>query len=300
LKKASKQPTPATPSLPPPPPVLPTPTPTPILLPPLPQFKIEVEFSPPKLPSGSLPFQTEPLKFVPIETEKKEAKRTSLVPFVGGSLHEIENELKGLVLLLESGFIQENEYELRKENLIQSLPANSPIRQIYEVAASSKVENPNTSFVIFRGQQIPIQQLGTQLDNSSKSQQSFEQSQRKFNREVKLFVSSTFRDMQEERDALMKIAFPQLRDFCAERGVFFSEVDLRWGITAEQAETGKVIDICLGEIDQCRPYFLNVLGERYGWIPTSFSQEQLDKFPWLKAIPVGQKSITELEGKRET
>jgi len=56
--------------------------------------------------------------------------------------------------------------------------------------------------------------------------------------------------MHDERDQLVKVAFPQIRSLCAERGVFFSEVDLRWGITAEQAESGEVLDLCLGEIDR--------------------------------------------------
>ncbi len=47
------------------------------------------------------------------------------------------------------------------------------------------------------------------------------------------------------------------------QGIFFSEIDLRWGITAEQAERGEVLELCLREIDQCRPYFINFLGTRY-------------------------------------
>jgi hypothetical protein len=44
-------------------------------------------------------------------------------------------------------------------------------------------------------------------------------------------------------------------------------VNLRWGITEEQARRGDVLPICLGEIDRCRPFFLCLLGERYGWVP---------------------------------
>ncbi len=42
---------------------------------------------------------------------------------------------------------------------------------------------------------------------------------------------------------------------------------LRWGVTEKEAESGKALDICLDEIDSCRPYFLGLLGHRYGWIP---------------------------------
>jgi hypothetical protein len=45
------------------------------------------------------------------------------------------------------------------------------------------------------------------------------------------------------------------------------DVDLCWGITVELAERGEVLPICLAEIDRARPYFIGMLGERYGWTP---------------------------------
>lgn len=103
------------------------------------------------------------------------------------------------------------------------------------------------------------------------------------NREIRVFISSTFRDMQKERELLVKQVFPELRRVCDERFVSFTEVDLRWGITKEQQAEGKVLPICLEEIHTCRPYFIGILGERYGWIPNI--QEH-----------VGQRtSVTELE-----
>ena len=57
-------------------------------------------------------------------------------------------------------------------------------------------------------------------------------------RQIRVFISSTFRDMQAERDELVKKVFPQLRKMCEERGVAWSEVDLRWGITTEPAQDG--------------------------------------------------------------
>ncbi len=47
-------------------------------------------------------------------------------------------------------------------------------------------------------------------------------------RVIRVFVSSTFRDMQAERDYLVKFIFPQLRKLCESRGVTWGEVDLRW------------------------------------------------------------------------
>jgi nephrocystin-3 len=45
------------------------------------------------------------------------------------------------------------------------------------------------------------------------------------NRRIRVFVSSTFRDMMEERDELMTHARPELRRFCRERQVELVEVD---------------------------------------------------------------------------
>ena len=45
---------------------------------------------------------------------------------------------------------------------------------------------------------------------------------------MRVFVSSTFRDMQTERDELVKYIFPQLCKLCDQRGVTWQGVDLRW------------------------------------------------------------------------
>lgn len=42
---------------------------------------------------------------------------------------------------------------------------------------------------------------------------------------MRVFVSSTFRDMQGERDVLVKRVFPELRRLCERRGCSFTEVD---------------------------------------------------------------------------
>lgn len=114
-------------------------------------------------------------------------------------------------------------------------------------------------------------------------------------RQIRVFISSTFRDMQEERDILIKKIFPQLRKLCEERAVTWTEVDLRWGITDEQKAEGKVLPLCLEEIKRCRPYFIGILGERYGWVPepTSISTDLLESQPWLKQHL--DRSVTELE-----
>ncbi len=116
------------------------------------------------------------------------------------------------------------------------------------------------------------------------------------NRSVRIFLSSTFRDFGEERDLLVKRVFPALRAKLKDRFVELVDVDLRWGITVEEAERGEVLPICLAEIDRSRPYFIGMLGERYGWIPPheGYAPDLLERQPWLKKHQ-GGKSVTELE-----
>ncbi|HEX9746183.1 MAG TPA: DUF4062 domain-containing protein [bacterium] len=113
------------------------------------------------------------------------------------------------------------------------------------------------------------------------------------NRKLKVFISSTFQDMQPEREELMKKIFPQLRKLCESRGVVWNEVDLRWGVSNEQAAEGKVLPICFNEIEDCRPFFIGLLGERYGWIPDSLPDELVEAHPWIAEI--SDRSVTELE-----
>lgn len=71
---------------------------------------------------------------------------------------------------------------------------------------------------------------------------------RRKKREIRVFVSSTFVDFKDEREVLIKKVFREINRLCLDRGVFFSYVDLRWGITAEQSLDGKTIFICLSEV----------------------------------------------------
>ena len=116
------------------------------------------------------------------------------------------------------------------------------------------------------------------------------------NRTVRVFLSSTFRDFAEERDLLVKKVFPELRRLCRERQVELVDVDLRWGITEEQAQRGEVLPICLAEIDRSRPYFMGFIGDRYGWVPEKhqYDLSLLVEQPWLDEHR-GGKSVTELE-----
>jgi len=110
-------------------------------------------------------------------------------------------------------------------------------------------------------------------------------------KKINIFISSTFRDMIAERDELMTRIFPYIRKECENHDIAFSEVDLRWGIPKEK--TGEALKICLKFIDECRPYFIGMLGERYGWVDESFSESIIKDYPWIKDH--SEHSITELE-----
>jgi len=77
---------------------------------------------------------------------------------------------------------------------------------------------------------------------------------------VRIFISSTFRDMQAERDHLVRFVFPRLREELLPRRIHLVDVDLRWGVTSEQDAS----EVCREIVDECRPRFLCMLGGRYG------------------------------------
>jgi tetratricopeptide (TPR) repeat protein len=98
--------------------------------------------------------------------------------------------------------------------------------------------------------------------------------------------------MHAEREQLLKRVFTRLRMLCEQRGLGWAEVDLRWGISSEDAENGKVLPICLAEISRCQ-LMIVMLGERYGWIPGSLDPAVVQEYPWLDQCRGN--SLTELE-----
>lgn len=122
-------------------------------------------------------------------------------------------------------------------------------------------------------------------------------------RYVSIFLSSTFRDMQAERDWIKKRVLPRLREALEPYGVTIHITDLRWGVdTASESEDdreNKVLRVCLDAIDRDRPYFIGLIGRRYGWIPSVERMRRLyDSLSDPDKVAVGDisdKSVTELE-----
>ena len=110
---------------------------------------------------------------------------------------------------------------------------------------------------------------------------------------IRIFISSTFLDMQRERDILNQDIFPLIKGECDKLGVPFSVIDLRWGITEEDQAKGNVVDLCLEEIKHCKPYFIGLVGNRYGWCPGHYDDELKDKYGFVRDNE--DKSVTELE-----
>eukprot|EP00004_Rigifila_ramosa_P002185 TRINITY_DN1225_c0_g1_i4.p1 TRINITY_DN1225_c0_g1~~TRINITY_DN1225_c0_g1_i4.p1 ORF type:complete len:1549 (-),score=321.95 TRINITY_DN1225_c0_g1_i4:386-5032(-) len=114
---------------------------------------------------------------------------------------------------------------------------------------------------------------------------------------VRIFISSTFRDFHFERDQLVRLVFPELRARLAKRKLcplHCVEIDLRWGVTEEEAESGAALSICLNEVDRCRPFFLGMLSERYGWRPPQYDLPARPEFDYIRSLPFGF-SVTHLE-----
>lgn len=112
---------------------------------------------------------------------------------------------------------------------------------------------------------------------------------------IPVFISSTFLDMQAERDVIVKRVFPSLRAKLEPYRVRIVEIDLRWGITSEQERSGKVLDLCLELIDKARPFFIGLLGERYGSVLNDLAPGVLERHSWLPQTHPLQTSVTELE-----
>lgn len=88
------------------------------------------------------------------------------------------------------------------------------------------------------------------------------------------FICGTFKDFQVERDYLNQEIFPQLDVLCRQRGLSFLPVDLQWNSKQGQATSDQILRTCLDNVQRCAPYFICMLGDRYGVHRPSESEEQ--------------------------
>lgn len=114
---------------------------------------------------------------------------------------------------------------------------------------------------------------------------------------ISLFISSTFNDMQIERDVLHQKVIPYIRRYASSLGESIRIIDLRWGVDTSEIENGKITEkvtrACLKGIEQCDNYVIAFLGNRYGWIPSDFPYDYLkNEYGIVFETPV---SMTEIE-----
>ncbi|KAM7158808.1 telomerase protein component 1 isoform 1-T4 [Molossus nigricans] len=112
-------------------------------------------------------------------------------------------------------------------------------------------------------------------------------------RRIRLFISSTFRDMHGERDLLLRSVLPALQARAAPHHISLHAIDLRWGITEEETRRNRQLEVCLGEVENSQ-LFMGILGSRYGYVPSTYSLPDHPHFLWAQQYPPGR-SVTEME-----
>ena len=122
-------------------------------------------------------------------------------------------------------------------------------------------------------------------------------------RRYNIFISSTFRDMDFERDLIKYKVIPMLNQHFRDRFVEIQAVDLRMGVNtekmSEEDSARKVLNVCASSIDDARPFFIGLIGARYGWVPPierwkEFLERLSEEDQVLMKDTFG-KSVTELE-----
>uniref|UniRef100_A0A673TDN2 Telomerase associated protein 1 n=1 Tax=Suricata suricatta TaxID=37032 RepID=A0A673TDN2_SURSU len=112
-------------------------------------------------------------------------------------------------------------------------------------------------------------------------------------RSIRLFISSTFRDMHGERDLLLRSVLPALQARAAPHHISLHAIDLRWGVTEEETRRNRQLEVCLGEVENSQ-LFVGILGSRYGYVPPDYNLPDHPHFRWAQQYPPGR-SVTEME-----
>lgn len=94
-----------------------------------------------------------------------------------------------------------------------------------------------------------------------------------------IFLSSTFRDMQSERDVIRNKVFPDINRKASLYNDSVTFNDLRWGIDTSGLSEGeaskKIFRACNNALMVSDQLMIILLGNRYGWIPGSAELESL-------------------------
>lgn len=83
---------------------------------------------------------------------------------------------------------------------------------------------------------------------------------------IRIFVSSTFKDMDFERDYLKDFILPRLNKELIQYEIFVELCDLRSGITqnfsSEQEQEEFILQSCFRAIKTSHPYFIALIGDK--------------------------------------
>lgn len=114
-----------------------------------------------------------------------------------------------------------------------------------------------------------------------------------------VFISSTFKDMQAERDYLRHVVFPRLEEELRKGRLLLEPIDLRQGVETADVDSEEqrellVLKVCLEEIQRSRPFLIVLLGDRYGWVPPEERMAAATQEVGFEA-DVRDKSVTALE-----
>ena len=182
-----------------------------------------------------------------------------------------------------------------------------PLRYIERI---NEVKGVDTSHVVRNADFIEIEQQlpAVEGDDETEVEVSEDESETSVPRQavstykdIRFFISSTFVDMQSERNALVRDVFPAIRRMCLLRNVKANiiDIDFRWGITHEDAVKSLSLSICLNEVARCKSHLLCMVGSRYGYCPPNYdvaadADVDASEFAHLSALPKDL-SVTELE-----
>ena len=132
-------------------------------------------------------------------------------------------------------------------------------------------------------------------------------------RDVAVYVCATLQDTRAERSALLADVYPYLRSLCRVLGLTFSWIDMRWGVSGEDNAAVSVDDprmtgTCLASIGRClsrrvspsAPYFLALLGNRYGDRPPVWEVPKAEFEKLLKFVAGWQRALLESWYKLDT
>lgn len=145
----------------------------------------------------------------------------------------VDSALRQLRELVAAGFISEDEFQERSSQIsadyaftrTSSFDVDTP----YAKAPSPSSFTLENSHIASHQAAIDFENVLPNEYDHRPSEESISASttRGKSARAIRLFVSSTLKDMEAEREQLVKRVFPEIRRVCIERGVSFVDIGIK-------------------------------------------------------------------------